>query len=383
MPIDKETLERLPYMEEGPSLDLKRAQYRFIKASDEDKSELLKDILAFANTPRDRAAHILIGVEEVKGGRNEIVGIDVNDHIDDAYLHQFVNSKTKRPVEFDYSDHTIDGKSVGVISIPIQERPVYITKDFGKVKDNTGYIRDGSSTRVASLDEIAAMGRGNPPKLQVEWGDATQRTVYPSDYLHRSTGLKLPERFRTRDGNRERYDFEALGRELNVNPAVFDRDGSHNVSMRAIWKPLGLRFYNNSGSVGENVGFTAMLGAEMAAGFDSGPSSNAPPAFLHMVNHLTDEKEIKVDVSDGGTLISVEVGHIRPKDYVWAGLGARFWTKETRTLMWKVRFVADNLPEPIECEMPLRVEYKERYIQAKDLESPFKRPDPRMLPYVE
>ena len=37
-------------MEEGPTLDFKREQYRFDKASDEDKSELLKDILAFANT---------------------------------------------------------------------------------------------------------------------------------------------------------------------------------------------------------------------------------------------------------------------------------------------------------------------------------------------
>ena len=100
MALDKETLESLLDMEEGPSLDFKRKQYRFNKASDKDKSELLKDILAFANSQRYRTAYILIGVEEVKGGRSEFVGVE--NHLDDANLHQFVNSKTNSPAEFSY-----------------------------------------------------------------------------------------------------------------------------------------------------------------------------------------------------------------------------------------------------------------------------------------
>lgn len=368
--IDLETLEYLLRMEEGPRLDFKREQYRFIGEDDHVKGELLKDILAFANTPRDHTAYILIGVEEVKGGRSKVVGIETP--LEDANLHQFVNHKTNKPVEFCYSPHSIDGKIVEIISIPIQDRPVYIEKNYGRLKANVVYIRDGSSTREASPSEIAAMGRGNPPKFLVEWGDATRGIVYPPDYVHTSTFLRLPDQYQSWDGTTGHYDFEGLAQELGVDPTVYDGGGFTTVRHRSMQKPLGLRFHNNSGSVGENVGFTGTLEAGLAAGFGSGTSLN---------NRSPNRGEIKVGRGGDGIQISVEVGHIRPGDYVWAG--ATFWTKETGQLMWKVRFVADNLPEPIEYEIPLRVEYKKRYIQAKDLEPLYKRPDSRMLPYVE
>ena len=62
------------------------------------KSELLKDILSFANSWRRTSAYVLIGVEEVKGGRSKVLGVP--RHLDDANLHQFFNQKTQRAVEF-------------------------------------------------------------------------------------------------------------------------------------------------------------------------------------------------------------------------------------------------------------------------------------------
>jgi hypothetical protein len=47
---------------EGAELDFKREQYSFEGADDRVKSELLKDILAFANAWRRTDAYILIGV---------------------------------------------------------------------------------------------------------------------------------------------------------------------------------------------------------------------------------------------------------------------------------------------------------------------------------
>ena len=255
--IDGETLHSLLYMEEGLTLDFKREQYRFNKATDSDKSELLKDILAFANTQRYSTAYILVGVEEVKGGRSAVVGVD--DHLEDASLHQFVNGKTNRPVDFSYSAQAIEGKTVGVISIPIQQRPVWVEKTYGGVKANEVCIRDGSSTRAASPDEIAAMGRGNPARLQVQWGDATRRTVYPPDHVHRNTGLKLPDQFQTWEGRSGDYDFKALAWKLGIDPAVYDAGRFSSAREWAIYKPLGLCFYNSSGSVGENVRFTGTL----------------------------------------------------------------------------------------------------------------------------
>lgn len=47
---------------------------------------------------------------------------------------------------------------VTVIEIPVQKRPIYLKRDFGKLKRDTVYIRRGSSTFQASIDEISKMG---------------------------------------------------------------------------------------------------------------------------------------------------------------------------------------------------------------------------------
>ena len=164
--FDNTILERLLNSREGPALDFKREQYRFNKANPEVKSELLKDILSFANSPRDEDAYILIGVKEAKAGRSEVIG--VSEHLDDASLHQFVTSKTKKPAEFNYIPFEVEGKEIGVIKISVQDHLAYIENDYGKVREKALYIRDGSSTRIASPDEIVAMGRGNPPKWAID-----------------------------------------------------------------------------------------------------------------------------------------------------------------------------------------------------------------------
>ena len=155
--FDLETLETLLASEEGPTLDFKREQYPFEDAEERQRSELLKDILAFANSDRYRTAYILIGVDEVKGARSTIVG--VQRHLDDASLQQFVDSKVNRPAEFAYFPFPAEGKEIGIIRIPIQVRPVYLEKPFGKLQANAVYVRRGSSTDMASPSEIAEMGR--------------------------------------------------------------------------------------------------------------------------------------------------------------------------------------------------------------------------------
>jgi len=149
-------MEELLNEDESSTLDFKRDQYPFDKASDEQKSELLKDILAFANAWRRTDAYILVGVEDVKGGRSNVVGI--TSHFDDARIQQFVNSKTNRPVTFSYEIFPIEGVQVGIFYFPLQDRPIYLKKDFGKLKQREVYIRRGSSTDTADPDEIAKMG---------------------------------------------------------------------------------------------------------------------------------------------------------------------------------------------------------------------------------
>ena len=121
MKIDTELIDILLYGEEGVDLDFKRDQYKFTKASDEEKSELLKDILAFSNSWRRTDAFILIGIKEVKGGKSEVEGI--SEKLDDAQIQQFVNGKTQKPITFSYRNLDFENKHIGVIHIPIQNRP--------------------------------------------------------------------------------------------------------------------------------------------------------------------------------------------------------------------------------------------------------------------
>lgn len=64
--ISQDLIKRLLREEEGSCLDFKRDQYPLSKASEDEQSKLLKDILAFANAWRRSDAFIVIGVEEVK-----------------------------------------------------------------------------------------------------------------------------------------------------------------------------------------------------------------------------------------------------------------------------------------------------------------------------
>ena len=89
--LDPKLSKSLLHEAEGTSLDFKSTQYPFEQATDVEKSELLKDILAFANSWRRTTAYILIGVDEVKGGRSNVVG--VAKHLDDAKLDSLVKTR--------------------------------------------------------------------------------------------------------------------------------------------------------------------------------------------------------------------------------------------------------------------------------------------------
>ncbi|QBC43003.1 AlbA family DNA-binding domain-containing protein [Iodobacter fluviatilis] len=159
-----ELLTTLRYKSEGTDIDFKSSQYRFSGGTEDDKSEMLKDILAIANAWRDGSGYILLGFKEKRPHPAEVVGISTT--IDDAQIQQFVNSKVKPKLTFCYEEHLYEGKTVGIITIPKQKRPFYTSHTYGKVKSNVVYVRRGSSTDEAEPPEATEMsladsGRGN------------------------------------------------------------------------------------------------------------------------------------------------------------------------------------------------------------------------------
>ncbi len=155
--MDLHTLNQLLWRTEGDTLDFKSEQYKLGAVSDYEKSKLLKDILAFANAWRSSPAYVIIGVKEKRGERAEVLGI--HELYDDANFQDFVNAHTNRPIKFSYECLRIEDKTIGVITIPTQTRPFYVAKDYGQAKANFVYLRRGSSTDEATMEEVAAMGR--------------------------------------------------------------------------------------------------------------------------------------------------------------------------------------------------------------------------------
>ena len=62
MNITAEFIKQLVEHPESETLDVKGDQYPFAKADNNDKSEILKDLMAFANAFIDVDAYILVGV---------------------------------------------------------------------------------------------------------------------------------------------------------------------------------------------------------------------------------------------------------------------------------------------------------------------------------
>lgn len=189
-----ELLNTLRYKSEGPDIDFKSAQYRFNGATELDKSEMLKDILAIANSWRDSTGYILLGFKDQRPHPAEVVGIRGN--IDDAHIQQFINGKVKPKLTFRYEEHLYEGKTVGVITIPKQKRPFYLANAYGKLKSNVVYVRRGSSTDEAEPTEIAAMVNDDSGSGDIRLGltlIAPNNEALPSTFAR--TYLEFSEEF--------------------------------------------------------------------------------------------------------------------------------------------------------------------------------------------
>jgi hypothetical protein len=178
-------LSALLQRSEGDTLDFKRDNYRFKNGSDDDKSELLKDILALANAWKATDGCIIIGVEEVNGKAASLPG--AVPELNDSNIQQFVNSKTNRPVAFavEHVDH--EGTPLTVIRIgQKQPRPIFLNKSCGRLRKNVVYIRHGSSTEEASPDEIAEMAKqevvASAPDVEVKFQITIDAYCFRSEF---------------------------------------------------------------------------------------------------------------------------------------------------------------------------------------------------------
>ena len=387
--MTNEELEFLLNAGEGTALDFKREQYAFQGANNSDKSELLKDILAFANSWRENKAYILIGVDEVKGGRGKVVGI--TDHLDDADLQQFVNSKSQRPVDFSYNSFSVEDLEIGIIEIPLQERPTYLKRDFGKLKKDTVYIRRGSSTDTANLDEVARMGaesmRSNsiPQNLIFQWADLEKRIILPSPLTIHS--LILEPRLRIRERTDSDGAFEHLSHSQDIFSYFQDLSQNSDFLQQSIdytvesnfFTPLGLQLRNDSEVVGKSVRFVGSISRSESEGVEfldselEKPSkSNLRSSMMNFRSIHSREPYIRAYKNDGKWTIEIEViENVRPKEEVWISTSTDMLlvgSGISKTIKIEGKIYAENLPIPISTVLEICFEIEQRPMEIADYE---------------
>ncbi len=377
MSLGANLLEQLLYEEEGHTLDFKRAQYPFEGADSNTKSELLKDILAFANAWRQATAYVLIGVDEAKGGRSQIVGVET--HLDDAKLHQFVNSKTQRPVDFSYYPVRTEDVEIGVIEIPLQTRPIYLVKPFGKLNPNIVYKRDGSSTAIALPDEVARMGAVQVsveiPGLILEWANIERRVILPSPCDLYSLILEplLPDDTFEKQKRRSPYSFSLNDYGWNEN--YFREMILYTFEMNFL-KPLSLRLCNRSGIVARRVRFVGSITKESTVFVTDNPP--ARPYRNHMdginesivplASQLKSNPDPCVRELDERWEITIDFGDVRPREEIWT-TSPLFIGSRGGIIKLEGKLLGDNIPKPVPCALEVRFEVKKRPMERTDVES--------------
>ena len=370
--MDLELLEHLLHEPEGQSLDFKLEQYRFERASERDKSELLKDVLAFANSWRRTTAYVLIGVREVKGGRSQVVGI--TEHIEDASLQQFVNSKTQRRVELSYEVVRVEGVEIGVIGIPIQDRPVYVENDYGKVKARVVYFRSGSSTREAAPEEIARMGAQQSleasPNVVLSWSDVGERRPLSSPHLADTLLLRprlSPNTFDAAARPRALFDVTRF----RVNDE-YSQELIEYCFQQALYVPLGLALTNESRSAAKRVRFVGSIPASdvllVRESLDPLPQREHDYLLATSDFRLLTGDEVEPQVERFGNRweISVDFRDIRPRETVFTD--SPIWLAAAASSVVDLRggLFADNLPEPIQCSLEVRFCVEQRRMEYDD-----------------
>lgn len=377
-------LNTLRYKSEGTDIDFKSAQYRFNNGTEADKSEMLKDILAIANSWRDGTGYILLGLKEQRPHPAEVVGIQ--DNIDDSRIQQFVNGKVKPKLTFRYEEHLYEDKTIGVIIIPKQKRPFYVTSAYGKVKSNVVYVRRGSSTDEAEPVESAAManedsGRGD---LKIDLSLLTpENAELPSSFTHTYLQFteELPdfERQRKPRGPFDPPEFVGLDRDNSY----FWREYAEYMQVNEALIKMRFVLSNQSGVQLSNAKIEVSVEALDSQTFRVIPGRDLPdepkPTWnmtnLVSVQEVLTKKEVNLAVDDSGLdpMCHIRLGTLLPGEQARSETFAIIPYAAGR-LRLNLRILGAELAVPIEQEHVLETSGEvhsldfsgfRRYIQVK------------------
>ena len=375
--MDDGLMDQLLNEDESSSLDFKLEQYPFAGATDDQKSEILKDILAFANAWRRTDAYVLIGVEEVRGGRSIVHG--VANHPSESDLQQFVNSKTNRPVGFSYRAFLLEGKQVGVIQVAVQDRPLYLTTKYGRLNKGVVYVRRGSSTDIADIDEIARMGAANTvatqiPTLDLQFADLDHHIPVGKNATVESVVLHLPDRAQIPSARRESRNPLGLDVSFGSVNSNYYREYADYFSVRSLAQPVGFVLENTGSVLLTNARLRTVIPQQNGLQFWTEAQLPDTPVFDHFAASLRGIVPAGVRAVDPIGIqkrglnhdIWIDFGNVQPKSSAWSDaiyVGAQ----SACMLNMEAVIYADNLSDPVRTDLSLSIATREQTMSIEGL----------------
>ena len=379
MLMDDEFLAGLLYEEESATLDFKKEQYRFVNATKEDKSELLKDILGFANAWRKADAYVLVGVEEVRGGKSIVHGVDCQ--LDDHALQQFVKSLTNRPIQFHYRTAVLEHKQIGVIHIEKQDRPIFPKKDYGKLEKGKVYVRRGSSTdptTPADPDEIFRMGlrsEDRAPTLVAQFADIKTQDPLGQSLVIRSRLCEMPQEHQIpqlTDPPRGQFEIKPLT-PYRTNSEYYRQLAKH-IYISKLYRPAAFVLINSGRYVARNVRVEIII--EESTNIDaleeyeipSRPERQTcgPDLSGFKFKRAASPGDLAINRLSGMIKVEVLCGDVQPGRRIYSNqfyLGKR--TEEKCSVLYII--YSDDLPEPIKGQLHISADLKHASYSLPDL----------------
>ena len=375
----KEVLEELLYEQESQTLDFKSEQYKFIGAEPHEKCELLKDILAFANAWRRTDAYILIGVKENKGGRAEVVGI--HEDIDDAQLQQFVNQKVQRPINFSYHAMDFENKNIAVIKIGAQERPIYLKNNYGKLKKDIIYVKRGSSTDIASPDEISKMGLpttepySKEPKLTFCFADLESRQIIGSETEAETKIINILNESSIPDYGSSSSGIFSIDFYDPTKNKNYYRELADYVKQYNYFAPIAFSLYNESSIVSSGINIELSIKNKnnilTICEKDNLPDLPSSEGIIlrHNINTIINSSKSTTRLRRVGTdyLVNFYIEKVQPKQTIFYEENLYFGSTKSSNVQIEFTIYSDNLSNPLTGTLTLSLKPHEKSISYQDI----------------
>jgi len=145
----KEIDELIQFGDENDRLDFKLIQYK-----KEMFVELLKDIMAMANSHTKEDRFIIIGLKPKSIEDRGFVGVNINEMNDPATYQQLVSENIEPELSIEYFPYQFNEYYFGIFKISHCDSPPYLMKkDYCKLSKGDGYIRkDSFKTKLSRND---------------------------------------------------------------------------------------------------------------------------------------------------------------------------------------------------------------------------------------